>query len=196
MREVERVSKMHTAAIIEMDAERDRKICVSLDLKVTGANRELAQWLADHNHYSGMLVAGWLGCGETRILALRRWVKSGFDDALHPTKERQRREERRLENPRIAADSPLKLQENFENDNPERETGLDDEAEVEDPERVIKNLLIDLDRHAAAARAYGKIFKVSSFDAGMKKQISEAIDRLISKWRLTQVRLARKERSE
>ena len=33
---------MHTAAIIEMDAERDRKTCVSLDLKVTGANRELA----------------------------------------------------------------------------------------------------------------------------------------------------------
>ena len=45
-------------------------------------------------------------------------------------------------------------------------------------------------------RAYGKIFKVSSFDAGMKKQISEAIDRLTSKWCLTQVTLARKERSE
>jgi hypothetical protein len=90
----------------------------------------------------------------------------------------------------------LKSHDNFEDDNPERETGLDDEAEVEDPERVIKNLLIDLDRHAAAARAYGKIFNVSSFDAGMKKQIREAIDKLINKWRLTQATLARKERSE
>jgi hypothetical protein len=192
MREVERVSKMHTAAIIEMDAERDRKICVSLDLKVTGANRELAQWLIDHPRYTASVVAEWLGCGETRIKTLRRWAEGRFQGAPYNQPVRQERDERR----RHGADAPLISQENFENDNPERETGLDDEAEVEDPERVIKNLLIDLDRNAAAARAYGKIFKVSSFDAGMKKQISEAIDRLISKWRLTQVTLARKERSE
>jgi hypothetical protein len=29
----------------ETDAERDRKTCIALDQKVTGANRELAQWL-------------------------------------------------------------------------------------------------------------------------------------------------------
>ena len=50
-----------TAEIIEVDAERDRKICVSLDLKVIGANRELAQWLIEHS-YSNREVAGWLGC--------------------------------------------------------------------------------------------------------------------------------------
>jgi hypothetical protein len=184
-----------TAEIIEMDAERDRKTCISLDLKVTGANRELAQWLVDHPNYSGMLVAGWLGCGETRVLSLRRWAKSGFDDVLNPTAERQRRSERQLNDPRSTADQPLNSQDNFKDDNPEREVGLDDEAEVEKPERVIRHLLIDLDRHAAQARTYGKIFKVSSFDAGMKKQISDAIDKLISKWRLTQATLARKERS-
>ena len=33
-----------SAQIVEMDQERDRKTCLSLDLKVTGSNRELAQW--------------------------------------------------------------------------------------------------------------------------------------------------------
>jgi hypothetical protein len=79
MREVERVSKMHTAAIIEMDAERDRKICVSLDLKVTGAIRELAQWLVDHPRYTNSIVAIWLGCDETRIRRLRKWANEGFE---------------------------------------------------------------------------------------------------------------------
>jgi hypothetical protein len=39
--------------------ERDRKTCISLDAKATGAERELAQWLLDHPGYSGADVAGW-----------------------------------------------------------------------------------------------------------------------------------------
>jgi hypothetical protein len=186
-----------TAEIIEMDAERDRKICVSLDLKVIGANRELAQWLIEHS-YSNREVAGWLGCDHSRVQRLRKWAKGGFvGTAFDSFNKPDHRDPSHGHRQSGAArhQEALNSQENFEDDNPERETGLDDEAEVEDPERVIKSLLIDLDRHATAARTYNKVFKVSSFDAGMKKQISEAIDKLISKWRLTQATLARKERS-
>jgi hypothetical protein len=70
-----------TAVIIEMDEERDRKACIALDLKVTAANRELAQWLLDHPHIPrrrlppGLAAAGagsrssglgheWVCCGH------------------------------------------------------------------------------------------------------------------------------------
>src|SRR5262245_48717053 len=69
---------MMTASIIEMDEERDRKTCVQLDLKVTGPNHELAQWLLDHPRYPNTVVARWLGCNESRIRKLRQWAKEGF----------------------------------------------------------------------------------------------------------------------
>jgi hypothetical protein len=50
-----------TAAVIEMDVERDRKTCIALDLKVTGANRELAQWIVNHPQYTHKTIAEWLG---------------------------------------------------------------------------------------------------------------------------------------
>jgi hypothetical protein len=56
-----------TAVIIEMDEERDRKACIALDLKVTAANRELAQWLLDHPQYTAPQAAAWLGRGRSRI---------------------------------------------------------------------------------------------------------------------------------
>jgi hypothetical protein len=51
----------HLGAVIvdEIDEieQRDRKICISLDRKVSGANHELAQWLIDHPRYSQRVVA-------------------------------------------------------------------------------------------------------------------------------------------
>jgi hypothetical protein len=52
----------------------------ALDLKVRECERELAQWLIDHPQYSAPVVAGWVGCGETRIKQLRRWAQAGFDE--------------------------------------------------------------------------------------------------------------------
>jgi hypothetical protein len=176
---------MHTAAIIEMDAERDRKICVSLDLKVTGANRELAQWLLDHPRYSAPVVAGWLGCEERRIQRLRAWARDGFIDL--PSSRYKRR-------PTPVSDSALKSQENFQDDDPEHDMSIDADR-VEDPDKVEEDVLYQLSRHGAWADGYRKVFKVSSFDAEAKKRISIAIDKLIKKWRLTQATLARKERS-
>jgi hypothetical protein len=78
-------------AFIESDIERDRKECVRLDLKVSGANRELAEWVANHS-YSNVEVAGWLTCNESRIRKLRKWAKEGFVgfyDKTHPTKSPQ-----------------------------------------------------------------------------------------------------------
>jgi len=74
-----------TAVIIEMDEERARKECLALDLKVAGANRELAQWLLDHPQYRAAHVARGVGSGETKIKQLRRWAQSGFSDEKHPT---------------------------------------------------------------------------------------------------------------
>jgi hypothetical protein len=177
---------MHTAAIIEMDAERDRKTCVSLDLKVTGANRELARWIADHS-YSAPVIAGWLGCGATRIKDLRRWAQEDFIGA--PGHRDERADHRRR-----AADGPLKSQENFQDDNPDRNLPIDKDL-VEDAARVAKDFIYETSRHGAWADGYRKIFNVSSFDAEAKRRISMAIDKLISKWRSTQATLARKERS-
>ena len=78
-----------SAQIVEMDQERDRKTCLSLDLRVTGANHELGQWLVDHPRYSAPVVAGWLGCGETRIKELRRWAAGGFIGAPHWSEKRK-----------------------------------------------------------------------------------------------------------
>jgi hypothetical protein len=39
---------------IEMDEERARKECLALDLKVAGANRELAQWILDNPRWSAL----------------------------------------------------------------------------------------------------------------------------------------------
>jgi hypothetical protein len=52
----------------------------SLDLKVIGADRKLAQWLLNHPKYSAPVVAGWLGCSEGRIRQLRKWASDGFVD--------------------------------------------------------------------------------------------------------------------
>jgi hypothetical protein len=79
------------AQIYEMDTERDRKECLTLDQKVRGANRELAQWVLNHS-YTNVEVAKWLTCNESRIRRLRKWAKEGFVgvyDKTHPTKSPQ-----------------------------------------------------------------------------------------------------------
>ena len=53
-----------------------------LGLTIKGRNRELAQLIFDHPQNSAPVIAGWLGCGQTRVKELRRWAKSGFDGAF------------------------------------------------------------------------------------------------------------------
>src|SRR5262249_18077677 len=67
--------------------------CVALGLKVTGADKELAQWLLDHPQYSDSVVADWLGCDKTRINDLRKWATEGFRGS--PSKERAARRDAR-----------------------------------------------------------------------------------------------------
>lgn len=102
--------------IVEADKERDRKTCISLDLKVEGANRELAQWLIDHPRYPASVIAEWLNCGPTRIKDLRRWAKEGFGKT--PSEQRRERDDGRR-----AGDAPLKSQDNSEE-------GIDEETGV------------------------------------------------------------------
>lgn len=163
-----------SAAVFEMDTERDRKTCVALDLKVDGANRELAQWLADHPRYSLKTVAGWLSCGKTRIGDLRQWAQSGFSKDKHPTATRMLRF-------RNSGNETLKSQDN-----------LDDSEEVADAATVEDNALHALARMNEHARIFKKFFKLSTFDAEAKIRISNAIDRMIGKWRSTQATLKRR----
>src|SRR5512143_2180792 len=88
-KETAMIPQQNPTAIIEFAEERDRKHCVALDRKVDGANRELAQWLLDHPIYTAPQVAGWLGCGVTRIKDLRRWAVGGFEKT--PSDERRDR---------------------------------------------------------------------------------------------------------
>jgi len=167
-----------TAAIIEMDAERDRKTCLALDLKVAGANRELAQWLIDHPSYSNMDVAGWLGCNETRIRRLRTWARTGFVELPNSRSKRSA----------AAPKAPLESLENSDSDE-DPEMASDD---VADPATVEDNLLYTLSRMNEHARIFKKFIKLSAFDREAEVRITTAIDRMIEKWRSTQATLTKR----
>ena len=151
--------------IIEMDIERDRKACIQLDLKVTGANRELAQWLMDHPRYPATVAASWLGCGDTRIKQLRRWAEFGFSDDRHPTVDRRRYADHR----RRAADPPLESL-----DNPEE----GEIEEVADPAGFIVAVAQNAtDKANIAVRNIERDFTDDD-----RAKIVQAIDALIRKW--------------
>jgi hypothetical protein len=175
---------MQTTAIIEMDAERDRKICVSLDLKVIGADRELAQWLLDHPRYSAPVVAGWLGCSETRIKQLRGWANKGF---VGPQRDGNLSQPRN-DNRRRDVDAPLNPQ---ENPDPSQD---DDTSYVADPEVIKENLMDTLGQHSAVAGAFIKILKQSSLAEGATGEMNSAINRLITRWRSVQAILTKEGR--
>lgn len=169
---------MPQAAIYEMDEERDRKTCLSLDHKVTGANRELAQWLLDHPRYSAPQVAEWLGCGDERIRRLRIWAKDGFEGSP----QSRSRTGHKTSSPR---DGVLET-----NDNPETEDQIENRNEdpemVEDADQVATNALDTIKRQSAVAKAYRKVFQVSSLDRAAKEEVRSAIAELISKWQSVQ----------
>jgi DNA-binding Lrp family transcriptional regulator len=64
-------------------------------------------------------------------------------------------------------------------------------ADVEEPRKVLANVLDSIKQSKAVAEAYRKILKASPFDREAKKEISDAIDKLISKWRSAQAVLTR-----
>jgi len=165
--------------IVEADQERDRKACLTLDMKVTGANRELAQWLLDHPRYTAPMVAGWLGCGETRIKSLRRWAEGGFEDLPNSRSKRSNR--------RPAADDSLESLDNSEDDFED-----DVDSKVAAPEVVIDNLLHSIGGMNESARVFNKVLKASVFDREAVTQINTAIDRMIEKWRSIQSTLEKK----
>jgi hypothetical protein len=70
---------------------------------------------------------------------------------------------------------------------------LDDEVViggVEDTAVVRANVLDTIAEARGVAEAYRKVFKVSRFDHGAKKEIGDAIESLIRKWRAVQSALA------
>lgn len=169
--------------IVEIDQERDRKTCISLDLKVTGANRELAQWLLDHPRYSGGMVGNWLGCSARRIERLRKWAQEGFVDLPNSRWKR---------NATPASDAPLKT-----NDNSESEDDFDPETgEVVDnvaaPEVLEDNILHAIGGMNENARIFNKLLRASALDREAADRISTAIDRAIAKWRSIQSTLEKK----
>jgi hypothetical protein len=159
-------------AIYENAEERDRKECIALDDKVTGSNHDLAQWLLDHPTYPNTTVAKWLDCGETRIRDLRNWAKKGFEGPLHHS--------------RSSANEALKTNDNLEDDTFEP---LED---VEDPVKVLENILDSIKDAKAVAEAYRKILSKSPFARKEKKKIYDEITLLISKWKRVQSTLDRK----
>ena len=180
------------AKIVEIDEERDRKICMSLDLKVTGANHELAQWLLDHPRYSGVVIGGWLGCSKNRINTLRRWAAKGFsgtpfDAENHPDGRKARR-----------AANPSRVQVALEtNDNSESDDEFDPETgevrdEVAAPEVLEDNILHAISGMNENARIFNKLLKVSALDREAADRINTAIDRMMGKWRSIQSTLKRK----
>jgi hypothetical protein len=175
---------MQTTAIIEMDTERDRKKCISLDQRVTGASRELAQWLLDHPRYSAPVVAGWLGCSETRIKQLRGWASKGFVGPQRDGNLSRPRDDNR----RRDVDAPLNPQ---ENPDPSQD---DDTSIVADPEVIKENLMDTLGRSLAVAKVFIKILKQSSLAEGANGELNSAINRLLNKWRAVQAILTKEGR--
>jgi hypothetical protein len=169
------------AAIIEMAEERDRKECIALDQKVTGANQELGQWLLDHEIYTGAEVARWLECGPDRIKRLRNWGEAGFPLCGPEQWYEQNRPKRAS-----TRDEALKTNDNLEDDTFEP---LED---VEDPVKVLENILDSIKDAKAVAEAYRKILSKSPFAREEKKKIYDEITLLISKWKRVQSTLDRK----
>jgi hypothetical protein len=78
---------------------------------------------------------------------------------------------------------------------PQEEDNFEDDTfepseDVEEPARVLTNVLDSIKDAKSVAEAYRKIFKVSSFDREAKKQIYDAINLLIAKWRTVQSTLS------
>jgi hypothetical protein len=82
------------------------------------------------------------------------------------------------------ADSQPEVSGNFEDDT------FEPDENVEEPGKVLVNVLDSIKQSKAVAEAYRKILKASTFDRGAKKEISEAIESLIKKWRSVQSTLA------
>lgn len=162
-------------AINETQEDRDRKACVQLSTKAEGANRELAQWLIDHPSYPNTTIAKWLGCSELRIRSLRKWANNGFIGTHRTGTKIDRR-----------SNQPLKTNDNFQDDD------MEPSDDVADPAHILENILDDIDQAKTVAEAYRKILKRSPFDRGAKAEISNAIDKLIVKWRIVQSTLGTK----
>lgn len=173
----------HVAQIVEMDQERDRKTCVSLDLKITGDTRELAQWIADHRgRYSTMQIAGWLGCSDTRIKRLRTWAEGGFKGA--PNYSEQRRQEYQ-KNRHLGAEGALKTNDNSKSDE-------DTDPEITEPGVLEDNILHAIGGMNENARIFNKLLRVSALDREAVVRINTAIDRMMGKWRSIQSTLEKK----
>jgi hypothetical protein len=142
---------MTNVVILENDEVRDRKTCITLDQRVAGANRELAQWLMDHPRYSAIQVAEWLGCGETRIKLLRQWAKKGFPGDSYRAMSNRPSERHHGD------DAPLKSQGNsFHADDYEPEDGPSvpvETVEVAAPEEIKTNIFDTIERQKAVARS-------------------------------------------
>lgn len=159
---------------------------------IAAYSRGMRETAAEALYLSGMGMTGAeIGAlvGNSKAWANRMiaWARGGFNghpfaDANDPNKGKDRAGY-------AGRHLPLKDKDNFEDD----PTHNDEEAElVESPEVVKRNVFDTIDRHAAVVRAYKKIFRLSSFDRGAKKEISDAIERLISKWRAVQSTLTRR----
>ena len=157
------------AQIVEFDQERDRKTCIKLFANITGAERELAQWLKNHPRYSGAEVARWLGVGATKIKELRSWAARDFQGKHYTEKS-----------PKFG-DAALTSKDNSEDGG--------DGAEAASPEEFKDNIIDTLERQKAVALAYRKVLKVlkvSSLDEATKDEVSAAIGGLITIWQSLQ----------
>jgi hypothetical protein len=62
---------------------------------------------------------------------------------------------------------------------------------VAPPEEILSNLIETIERHEAVARAYKKVFKVSTLNQAQKDEGGAAISRLITTWQSVQRALSR-----
>jgi hypothetical protein len=183
---------MALAQIVEMDQERDRKTCIALDLKVTGANHELAQWLLDHPRYSGSDVAGWLGCSKSRVNQLRKWASEGFRGSPFDSQNRPDSRERHDLPATPRGRSPLETNDNSESDDDfDPETG-EVRDDIAAPEVLEDNILHAIGGMNENARIFNKLLRDSALDREAVTRINTAIDRAIGKWRSIQSTLERK----
>ena len=169
--------------IAELEIERDRKECVKSDLIASGANRELAQWLRNHPAYSAVVVAEWLACSTNRIKVLRRWAESGFVEDMHPTTYRKRVKEKYQRAAKIVDSQNRQFQEIAK--------PLESLDEIADAATIEDNVLYSIQRMNEHARVFKNLFRASVFDREAKERINTAIERMIQKWRFTQLTLTK-----
>jgi hypothetical protein len=141
----------------------------------------------------GVEVNAGCACGVPYVQAVEKLAELTEQrrQARRTYDEKKRQEKQHASDIRNnAAVAPPTESRNFEDDT------FEPDEDVEESGKVLINILDSIKQYRAVGEAYRKILKRSPFDREAKKEINDAIESLIRKWRSVQSTLTAKENDD